>query len=515
MKVSLLQKTLAVIIICTSIYSCKKDQSENTQASEVLVQKSNIVEAPIGDPIEETKLNKMVIQKLEQTGDFKWEDQDLKMLWSGLQYNDHSLAIGYAPADVSDISETIHSVNVKAGKYLQVHDALINFILSELNKYSTTPVKLSDILIEDDPILPILTVRLTDKNVLTALYNLKNVRYLEPLDFWPGEANRSSSGCSGSPYALNPLDWTTTTPNARIPWNYNNITIPTAWTLSQGSGVTIGVIDAGISSSQSLLGNQFNDGLSAGSRTFQLAYTYGNSAYTSCSHGTSMSGLAAGPRNNQNATTGVAYQSSLYFVRACDDVVLDGSAERTGVKNALTLLGNNASIKIISMSIGTPFASSVLKDGVDFANGKGKLVLAAAGTSFSWTSWWGVIYPAAYSSCVAITGVNESSNTCSDCHDGSQVQFTIPMERNGNTNRTSLSLGSTSSSTTYIGGSSCATATAAGIAALVWSVKPNMTKDQVVTCLRNTSQNYPTKNSNKGYGNLNANAAINYALVNY
>jgi serine protease len=515
MKLKLLQKTLAVIIICTSIYSCKKDQSENNQTSEILVQKSTIAEAPIGDPIEEAKLNKLVIEQLEQTGDFKWENQELKMLWSGLQYNNHSLAIGYAPADVSDISTTIHSVNVKAGKYLQVHDALINFILNELNKYSATPIELSDILLEDDPILPILTVRLTDKNVLTALYNLKNVRYLEPLDFWPGQSNRSSSGCTNSPYALNPLDWTTVAPNARVPWNFNNVTIPSAWTLSQGAGVTISVIDAGLSSSQSLLGSQFRDGLSAGARTFQVAYTYGNTAYTSCTHGTSMSGLAAGPRNNQNTTTGVAYQSNLYFVRACDDVVLDGSAERTGVKNALTLLGNNSSIKIISMSIGTPFSSSVLKDGVDFANGKGKLVLAAAGTSFGWTSWWGVIYPAAYASCVAITGVNESSNTCSDCHDGSQVQFTIPMERNGNTNRTSLSLGSATNSSTYIGGSSCATATAAGIAALVWSAKPSMTKDQVVACLRNTSQNFPTKNNRKGYGNLNATAAINYALVNY
>ncbi|MBK8416854.1 MAG: hypothetical protein IPL22_21500 [Bacteroidetes bacterium] len=39
----------------------------------------------------------------------------------------------------------------------------------------------------------------------------------------------------------------------------------------------------------------------------------------------------------------------------------------------------------------------------NYAYGLGKFILAAAGTSFSWTSWWGVIYPAAYSSCVAVT----------------------------------------------------------------------------------------------------------------
>ena len=132
MKIKLLQKTFAVVLVCIGISSCKKDQTENNQTSEILVQKSVIALAPSGNPIEETKLNKLVIEQLEQTGDFKWENQDLKMLWSGLQYNNHSLAIGYAPADVTDLTSTIHTVNVKAGKYLQVHDALITFILNDL-----------------------------------------------------------------------------------------------------------------------------------------------------------------------------------------------------------------------------------------------------------------------------------------------------------------------------------------------------------------------------------------------
>ncbi|MBL0065438.1 MAG: hypothetical protein IPP38_10570 [Bacteroidetes bacterium] len=121
-------------------------------------------------------------------------------------------------------------------------------------------------------------------------------------------------------------------------------------------------------------------------------------------------------------------------------------------------MGDLNDIKIISMSIGTPFSSGTLKDGVTYAYNKGKLIFAAAGTSFSWTSWWGVIYPAALSQCQAVTGVTESSSTCSDCHDGSQVDFTIPMQRNGNSNRTSLSLAPSGFNPTYIGGSSCATA---------------------------------------------------------
>jgi serine protease len=376
-------------------------------------------------------------------------------------------------------------------------------------------VNWNDILIEDDPVLPILTLKLTDKTVLTKLRNLQNVRYLEPMDYWPNDVNRSGSGCDASTYGLNSADWTTVTPNARVPWNFNNQNIPAAWSLSQGQGITIGVIDAGLSSSQSLLGASFNDGDSNVGRSVSTDYTLGSSAFNSCTHGTSMSALAVAPRNTQNATTGVAYKSGLHFIRASNDVVLDGSSEKTATKNAFIKMGNRSDVRIISLSMGTPFSSGVLKDGVDYANNLGKIIFAAAGTSYSWTSWWGVVYPAAYSACIAVTGVKENGSKCSSCHDGSAVMYTITMERSSDSNRNSLSLPATGSTPTYIGGSSCATATAAGIASLVLSTKPNMNKSQLMTCLTNTAQFYPVKNSSKGYGNLNASAAVNYAIANF
>jgi subtilisin family serine protease len=294
-------------------------------------------------------------------------------------------------------------------------------------------------------------------------------------------------------------------------WNYNNVNVVNAWSVAQGQGITIGVIDAGISSAQTLLGTQFNNGESNVNRTITTDYTYGNTAYTNCAHGTSMCGIAAGPRNNLGGPTGVAYKANLHFIRACADVVLDESAELLGVKNALIKMGDLTRVKIISMSIGTPFSSSVLRDGVIYANGKGKLIFAAAGTSFSWTSWWGVIYPAYYNECTAVTGVDESSNTCDNCHDGSKVRLTIPMERNANAERTTLSLPISGLNPTYVGGSSCATAFTAGVAALVWSVNPTLTSTQVYNCLKGTAQYYPILSGNRGYGNVNAFGAVTMA----
>ncbi len=483
-----------------------------TGQKSALVKKKVSIDAPEGNAIAKQQLDQYVVGKLEAERDFRWTNEDLKTLWSALQYGDQSLAIGYKIAGITDLTPTLHEINIQKGEWKQVHDELISLIKNEYFKSTGTALKWEEILVEDDQILPIITIKMTDKNVLTALANLENVRYLEPLDFWPDQIERSSSGCDGSSTTVNAADFTTITPGAKLPWNFNNIGVPTAWNTAQGQGITIGVIDAGISSAQSLLGSQFTNGLSSG-RTITTDYTLGSSAYTSCTHGTSMSGLAVGPRNNLNNTTGIAYKSNLHFIRACNDVVLDGSSERTGVKNALVRMGNRTDVRIVSMSIGTPFYSSVLYDGVVYANNKGKMLFAAAGTSFSWTSWYGVIYPAAHGECIAVTGVNESSSTCNVCHDGSQVDFTVPMERNSNSDRNTLSLAGSGNNPSYVGGSSSATAMTAGVAALVWSARPTLTRSQVYTAIRNTSQYYPSYSSSRGYGNINAAAAVSAALT--
>jgi len=505
---------LSLVVLATA---CKREEltpSAPIAQGDVLQQRANVVPLPTEGPLSQSDLDRIVIQRLQDNNSFRWDDVDLRTRWSATLYNDHAIAIGYQPANLGDIGDAIHQVDINKADWRAVHDALINLVLEGLNKDRSTPFRLEEILIEDDAKLPILTLRFTDLAVFTQLYNLKNVRYIEPLDYWPADdADRSTSGCSGSGAALNASDVSTITPNARLPWNFNNHNIPAAWQTAQGQGITVGVIDAGISSSQPLIGSNFNNGESNMGRSISTGFTFGNSAFSSCTHGTSMSGLATGPRNDQGATSGVGYKSNLVFLRGCEDVVLNLSSELTGVKNALVQMGDNPAVRVVSMSIGTPFSSGVLTDGVNYAHGRGKMLMAAAGTSFSWISWWGVIFPAALSKCVAVTGVKENGSKCASCHDGSQVDLTICMERNASSSRNSLGLPPSGSTPTYIGGSSAATATAAGIAALVWSVRPTATREQVLQCLTSTAQFANAPSSSKGFGNINAAAAVNCALA--
>lgn len=508
---------MILLSLAVLIGSCKRDDAGPLQPvaqGDVLQQRENLAPVPQDGPLVREELDRIVIGTLEQNDGFNWGMVDLRTLWSATQYSEHHVAIGYQPAGMGDISEITHLIDIKDPSWSAVHDALIDLVLTGLTKDRATPLRLSDILVEDDPKLPIITLRLSDKEVLTALYNLKNVRYVEPLGYWPATGvDRSTSGCGSSTTGLNAADVSTITPNAKLPWNFNNHTIPAAWTVGQGQGITVGVIDAGISSSQPLIGSSFNNGDSNIGRSVTTGYTYGSSAYTSCTHGTGMSGLATGPRNSVGATTGVGYKSNLHFIRGCEDVVLDLSAELTGVKNALVQMGDNASVRVVSMSIGTPFSSGVLTDGVNYAYGRGKMLMAAAGTSSGWLSWYGVIYPAALTKCVAVTGVKENGSKCGSCHDGSQVDLTICMERNASSSRNTLSLAPSGNTPTYIGGSSAATATAAGIAALVWGTKPTATREQVLQCLTTTAQFANAPSSSKGYGNINAQSAVNCALA--
>ncbi len=505
-----MKKIITYFIIAISFASCIQDDSVITTNTSPILQHKKSLSAEPTELYTEQEVNAAAIDSLNQ-GDFRWTNASLKMICSGAKITG-LVAVGYKPASYTKkIDEEIYRINIHENEWQNVHDLMIELVLKTI-KESGANIELSDLIYEDDPVLPLIIFKTDDKRVLTHLYNLENVRYIEPYGFWPFEDNRSSSGCSASTTTVNQADVSSILPACLLPWNYNNLNIPLAWNSATGAGIKVGVIDAGISSVQSLLGSQFASGYSNNNRTISFDYTYGSSAFSTCTHGTSMCGIAGGPRNNQNATTGIAYKSDLLFIRGCDDVVLDASSELSGVKNALVRMGNNSTVKIISMSVGTPFYSSALYDGVSYAYGKGKMIFAAAGTSFIFTSWWGVIYPAAFSQCIAVTGVKENGNRCSNCHDGSQVRFTIPMERNVSTSRHAVSLPYSGVAPTYIGGSSCATATCAGIAALVWSVNPLLTRTQVYDCLRTTSQ-YVVPVTNKGYGNPNAAAAVALAAT--
>ena len=247
-------------------------------------------------------------------------------------------------------------------------------LLQLISKYEGKEIK--DILVSSDAFLNLMDVVITKQETVLALRQTKFVRYVEPADYrFLGEtpknqneksSSSTSSGCGLEASTLNSADFTTVTPNARVPWAFYQHNIPSAWNVSTGRGITIGVIDTGTSPNQTLLGSSFNNGLSTG-RTIQKFGTFVDSIWPwstatdgssdLCGHGTSMSSVATAPRNDKGLPVGVAYNANLVTYRAAENVLLEGYHEQNGVKDAFTGLGNNPNVKIISMSMGYIFSA--------------------------------------------------------------------------------------------------------------------------------------------------------------
>lgn len=499
------KKLLRVSILMLLIFaSCSRDESPNGKAI--------VIDESQKTPLTPVQINAKIDNALSANHSFNWRDANSYLLWSAVVNGNNAVTIGFGNSK-NDFQRS------KSFNNAQIQKELLSIIL----KYEQTT--LDQVLIMSDPDLNLIDVKIAKQETIIALRESKYIRYIEPADYRYLDVQNStasnvgtSSGCGYDAEALAAADFTTTTPNAKVPWTFTQHNIPSAWNLSTGSGITIGIVDTGVSPSQSLLGANFNNGLSSG-RTIEKNGVYVDSIWPwstgtdgvndLCGHGTSMASTAAAPRNDKGLPVGVAYNANLITYRAAYNVVIDGYQEQEAVKKAFTALGNNAKVKIISMSMGWIFSVGKIEDAIKLAYGKGKLIFCAAGTSTSFTTFVGVIFPAWMPETVAVTGVKEGSTyqACSDCHTGSKVDFTVVMQRAASGNTVPVA-SYYENQTDYIGGSSVATATTAGIAALVWSKHPTWTRDQVLTKMRQSASLYPNRNAEYGYGNVNALLAV-------
>ncbi|MCH9659532.1 MAG: S8/S53 family peptidase [Bacteroidetes bacterium] len=495
---------LAIAVLAVSCTQENLDINEDQSAAKLVSTPQELLS------IEE--INKVIEAELQRTGDFSWSTTTNQVLWSATVHGAGILSVGYG-----NEGESFRTANDSR------LTAIKNTLISEIVSSEKTSVK--KVLIEDDPVLNVIDVQVTSLATIAALRNRANIRYIEPngYSFFTNEAypqnQFSSSGCDKDGQNLNGNDFRTIAPGSLVSWTFDEHNIEQAWAHSTGSGITVGLIDTGVSQSQSLLGSNFNDGASSG-RSIQKYGTFIDSPWwwsnnydgphDKCGHGTGMGATIASPRNNDNQPVGVAYNCNLVSYRATEDVVLNDYHERKGVKDALVQLGNRSDVKIISMSVGYPWSIGNVRDGVIYAYNRGKLIFAAGGTSTTFTNWYPVIFPASMNETVAVTGITDDGTyqQCDTCHDGSEIEFTIVMERDNDNGRTATVLGFYEGDRDYVGGSSVATATTAGIAALVWSKYPGWNRSQVLNRLRQSSEFYPTKSSTKGYGNIDALQAV-------
>lgn len=319
-------------------------------------------------------------------------------------------------------------------------------------------------------------------------------------------------------------------------WGLRAINIPQTWNISTGSSsVVVGVIDSGVDWLHPDLGmgndgyhnfytymldqwSQFGDPTSGndidddnnGLVDDYLGWNYENNSNDCRSnyyHGTFVSGIISAKTNNNLGIAGVAGGNNSNGVKILPYCVGSYSPISSVIDDAI-IDAVDKGAKIIQLSLSVP-QNDDIDDAILYAHNMGVLVVCASGNNFI-----EVQYPATNPYVVAVGAIDSNLLRAPfSCYDDMNVNIVAP----------GASIKSTELNNSYMfsDGTSFAAPHVSGVAALMLSVNPNLTGQQVQDIIESTAQkvgnysyqsnvNHPngTWNNEMGYGLVDAYAAV-------
>lgn len=231
---------------------------------------------------------------------------------------------------------------------------------------------------------------------------------------WPGCHPTPTPTPKATPtptQSVTPTPTPTPTNSQVVPWGITKIHSPDVWGTDTGNGVSVGVIDTGISTTHPDLSANI-----AGCVSF-VSYT--GSCEDDNGHGSHVSGIIAAV-NNTVGVVGVAPQARLYALKVLDS---QGSGYLSDVISGLNWAATNH-LTIVNMSMGTGSDVQSFHDAVTAAYNAGVIEVAAAGNSGPGSNT--VIYPAAYPEVIAVAATDINNNVPSWSSRGPQVDIAAP-----------------------------------------------------------------------------------------
>jgi len=327
-------------------------------------------------------------------------------------------------------------------------------------------------------------------------------------------------------------------------WHYfeaaGGINAPAAWDKSTGSGVVVAVIDTGYLPHADLLG-AFLPGYDFISDAFVANDGGGRdgdaadpgdwlnpgecgpgdpAAFEASSwHGNHVAGTIGARTNNSFGVAGVAFNARIVPARVlgkcggftsdiADAIIWTSGGAVAGVP------ANVNPAKVLSISLGgTGSCGATYQSAINTARSNGASVIVAAGNSNANASNF---TPANCTGVVTVAAVGRNGGKASYSNFGATVEVAAPGGSGGvNSVLSTLnsgSMGPVADSYALYNGTSMATPHVSGVVALMLSVKPTLTPDQVTSILQSTARAFPATCSQCGSGIVNANAAVDAAI---
>lgn len=220
----------------------------------------------------------------------------------------------------------------------------------------------------------------------------------------PGVAYAERDG-SVDTQALTPND-----PELAINWGLGTIRATESWSVTTSKPqITIAILDTGIDQDHV----EFQDKIVA-NKNFTTSPTVDDVFF----HGTHVAGIASALADNATGSAGAAPCATLMNVKVLGDT---GSGQFSWIASGITWAADNGA-KVINLSLGSFTPSQLIQDAVNYAHGKGVVVVAAAGN-------FGVsqpFYPAYYSNVIAVGAVDQNGAKASFSNHGTWVDIAAP-----------------------------------------------------------------------------------------
>jgi serine protease len=199
-------------------------------------------------------------------------------------------------------------------------------------------------------------------------------------------------------------------PNYSQQWNLRSINMEQAWDDSKGEGVTVAVIDTGVSRVPDLEQTEFVEG-----------YDFVNDqvdAKDDNGHGTHVAGTIAQATNNNYGVAGIAYKAKIMPLKVLSK---SGGGEIADIAEAIRFAADH-NADVINMSLGGAGENQLMKDAIDYAHNKGVVIIAAAGNE----NRNAASYPARYPKVISVSATDSAGQKAPYSNYGAGVDISAP-----------------------------------------------------------------------------------------